>query len=334
MFPEKSRREVTQTDPIFMVTQTDLFLRMDLQDAQLQLAVRLIPLYGEREAGLIADWVMEKLTGRKKIDRLVHASEPLTAPILQQYESYRDQLLAHRPVQYVLHESWFCGMNFFVDENVLIPRPETEELVEWAAETIASAQPIASAPPATQPGDPPASYPRIPPPGPLLDVGTGSGCIAIALAKKFPGLPIHACDVSMGALGVAERNAASLHADIRFHQLDFLDNRQWTNLPSIRWLVSNPPYIPLNERATMAPHVTSAEPALALFVPDSDPLLFYRALADFAMQRLLPGGSIFVEIHEDLAPGAIDLFKGAGFQQVTLRKDMQGRDRMIRASWS
>ena len=277
----------------------------------MQLTLRLTPLYGEREAGLIADWVMEKLTGRKKIDRLVHASEPLATPIQQQYESYRDQLLAHRPVQYVLHESWFCGMNFFVDENVLIPRPETEELVEWAAETIAS--------------NPPA--------GSLLDVGTGSGCIAIALAKQLPTVPTHACDVSTGALGVAARNATSLHADIHFHRLDFLDSDEWATLPHIKWLISNPPYIPLAERATMAPHVTDAEPALALFVPDSDPLLFYRALAGFARQRLLPGGSIFVEIHEDLAPGAIELFKGAGFQQVILRKDMQGRDRMIRASW-
>lgn len=280
---------------------------MDLQDAQLQLTLQLSPLYGEREAGLIADWVLEKLTGRKKIDRLVHASEPLAAPVRQQYESYRDQLLAHRPVQYVLHESWFCGMNFYVDENVLIPRPETEELVEWAAETIGRA-----------------------PTGTLLDVGTGSGCIAIALAKKFPPLPIHACDVSPGALAVAARNAAGLHANIHFHQLDFLDSHQWATLPHIKWLISNPPYIPLAERATMAPHVTDAEPALALFVPDSDPLLFYRALAGFARKRLLPGGNIFVEIHEDLASGAIELFRDAGFQQIILRKDMQGGDRMIR----
>ncbi len=284
---------------------------MDLQDAQLQLTLQLTPLYGEREAGLIADWVMEKVTGRKKIDRLVHASEPLAAPVRQQYENYRDQLLAHRPVQYVLHESYFCGMNFYVDENVLIPRPETEELVEWAAETIASAQPASG-------------------PGPILDVGTGSGCIAIALAKKFPNLPSYACDISPGALGVAARNAAGLDVKIRFHQLDFLDTRRWPELPDIHWLISNPPYIPLAERAAMAPHVTDAEPALALFVPDSDPLLFYRALAGFARQRLLPGGSIFVEIHEDLASGAIELFKNAGFQQAILRKDMQGRDRMIR----
>jgi release factor glutamine methyltransferase len=304
----------------------ELFLRMNLQHAQTKLATQLTPLYGSREAGLIADWVMEKLTGLKRIDRLVHAPEPLSAPVLEQYDSYRDQLLAHRPVQYVLHESWFAGWKFYVDENVLIPRPETEELVEWTAQTIADAPTITTAIPTTRsPAD-------APPPGALLDVGTGSGCIAIALAKKLPSLPIHACDVSSGALGVAQRNATQLNTPIRFHQLDFLDPRQWTDLPPVRWLVSNPPYIPQSERSGMAPHVTGAEPSLALFVPDADPLVFYRALVEFARHRLLPGGNIFVEIHEDLASSAIDLFKTAGFQQVILRKDMQGRDRMIKAS--
>jgi release factor glutamine methyltransferase len=281
---------------------------MDLQQAQRELAAGLSPLYDGREAALIADWVMEKLTGRKRIDRLVAQSEPLSTPALEQYEKYRGELLAHRPVQYVLQESWFCGMKFYVDERVLIPRPETEELVEWVAQTITSSG------------------------GALLDVGTGSGCIAIALRKQLPTLEVHACDVSRPALDVAQRNAAQLNTSIHFHHLDFLDDRRWTTLPPIRWLVSNPPYIPLNERTTMASHVTEAEPALALFVPDNDPLVFYRALGQFARQRLLPGGSIFVEIHEDLASDTLALFKAAGLQQVILQKDMQGKDRMIKAS--
>ncbi len=275
----------------------------------------LSPLYGQREGALIADWVMEKLTGRKRIDRLIDQSEPLSAPAREQYEKYRAQLLAGRPVQYVLEESWFCGMKFYVDERVLIPRPETEELVEWVAQTIAAENTGAAL--AT---------------GALLDVGTGSGCIAITLAKQLPGLEVHACDISRPALDTAQRNATQLDTSIHFHHLDFLDSRGWTALPPIQWLVSNPPYIPINERTTMASHVTEAEPSLALFVPDTDPLVFYRALSEFARQRLLPGGSIFVEIHEDLASGTLDLFKAAGFQQVILRKDMQGKDRMIRAS--
>jgi release factor glutamine methyltransferase len=301
---------------------------MELQQAQRQLTAQLSPLYDPREAGLIADWVMEYLTGLKRIDRLVHASDPLSTPALEQFENYRDQLLAHRPVQYVLNECWFAGLKFYVDDNVLIPRPETEELVEWTAQAIA----IATATTPTTPTTPTTTGGPVTTPGVLLDVGTGSGCIAIALAKQLPSLPIHACDISSEALGIAQRNAIQQSANIQFHQLDFLDSRQWTNLPPVQWLISNPPYIPHNERAAMAPYVVDAEPSLALFVPDSDPLVFYRALIGFARQKLLPHGSIFVEIHEDRASDAVALFKEAGFRQVILRKDMQGRDRMIKAS--
>jgi release factor glutamine methyltransferase len=287
---------------------------MDLQQAQRQLTTQLTPLYGGREAGLIADWVMEHLTGRKRIDRLVSSSEPLSGSLLQQYEKYRDELLAHRPVQYVLHESWFCGMKFYVDERVLIPRPETEELVEWVAESITAATP-------QLPG--------------ILDVGTGSGCIAIALAKKFPALAVHACDISEAALEVARQNALTLDAgeNIHFHPLDFLDSDQWVNLPAIRWLVSNPPYIPLKEKLVMAAHVTGAEPSLALFVPDDDPLIFYRSLGNFARQRLAEGGSLFVEIHEEMSAPVMSLFRTIGAKEVIAKKDLQGKDRMVKATW-
>src|SRR5579863_2090504 len=147
---------------------------MDLRQAQQQLRTDLTPIYGTREAALIADWVMEHLTGHRKIDRLTKPAEPLPDPILRQFYLFRSELLAHRPVQYVLHESWFAGLRFYVDENVLIPRPETEELVQWAVETIT-------------------------PSGALLDVGTGSGCIPITLARRFPTLVLHACDISSGA---------------------------------------------------------------------------------------------------------------------------------------
>jgi release factor glutamine methyltransferase len=285
---------------------------MDLQEAQRQLTTDLTPLYGSREASLIADWVMEHLTGRKKIDRLTKPAELLPDPILRQYDVFRSELLAHRPVQYVLHESWFAGLQFYVDENVLIPRPETEELVDWAIETIAPSSPI---------------------PGALLDVGTGSGCIAITLARKLPSVPIHACDISTGALHVAQNNAANLGAHISFHHLDFLNRQAWTSLPPIRWLVSNPPYIPANERPEMAPHVVDAEPALALFVPDSDPLVFYYAIAEFARYRLMPGGAVLVEIHEDRTNAVMEVFRTAGATTVKTRKDLMGKDRMIKAIW-
>ena len=291
---------------------------MDLQQAQRQLTTQLSPLYPGREASLIADWVMEHLTGRKRIDRLVSSSEPLSGPLLEQYEKYRDELLAHRPVQYVLHESWFEGMKFYVDERVLIPRPETEELVEWVAQSITPSAPLST-----------------PSPAGILDVGTGSGCIAIALAKKFPALAVHACDVSEVALDVARQNALALDAgkNIHFHPLDFLDSNQWVNLPAIRWLVSNPPYIPVKEKSIMAAHVTGAEPSLALFVPDDDLLIFYRSLGNFARQRLAEGGSLFVEIHEEMSAPVTSLFRTKGAKEVVAKKDLQGKDRMVKATW-
>jgi release factor glutamine methyltransferase len=281
---------------------------MDLRLAQRQLTTDLTPLYGSREAALIADWVMEHLTGHKKIDRLTRSAEHLPDHILSQYYIYRSELLAHRPVQYVLHESWFAGLRFYVDENVLIPRPETEELVQWALETIT-------------------------PTGPLIDIGTGSGCIPIAIARKLPTLPIHACDISTGALHVAARNAAYFGAHITFHHLDFLDCQAWAGLPPIRWLISNPPYIPLDERSTMAPHVTNAEPALALFVPDADPLIFYRTIAEYSSRYLQPGGGVFVEIHEGMAASVAELFRSHGASAVETRKDLSGKDRMIKGNW-
>ena len=303
---------------------------MDLQQAQRQLTTQLTPLYGGREASIIADWVMQHLTGRKRLDRLVSSSEPLSGPLLQQYEKCRDELLAHRPVQYVLHESWFCGMKFYVDERVLIPRPETEELVEWVAQSI-----IAAAPPSPSALAGSQQPPAPPQPAGILDVGTGSGCIAIALAKKFPALAVHACDISEAALDVARQNALTLDAgkNIHFHPLDFLHSDQWVNLPAIRWLVSNPPYIPLKDRPVMAPHVTESEPSLALFVPDDNPLIFYRSLGNFARQYLAEGGGLFVEIHEDMSAPILGLFQAIGAKEVIAKKDLQGKDRMIKATW-
>jgi release factor glutamine methyltransferase len=291
---------------------------MDLQQAQRQLTTQLSPLYDNREASIIADWVMQHLTGQKRIDRLVRSSEPLSGPLLQQYEKYQAELLAHRPVQYVLHESWFEGMKFYVDEGVLIPRPETEELVEWVAQSITAVSPLPS-----------------PTSSAILDVGTGSGCIAISLAKKFPALAVHACDISNAALDIARQNALTLDAgqNIHFHPLDFLDSDQWVNLPAIRWLVSNPPYIPLKEKLVMAAHVTEAEPSLALFVPDDDPLIFYRSLGNFARQRLTEGGELFVEIHEDMSDPVVQLFRATGAKEVMAKKDLQGKDRMVKATW-
>lgn len=255
---------------------------------------------------MIADWVMESLSGRKKLDRLMMRTETMPADSFVLYDRYRRELLEHRPVQYVLGESWFAGMKFFVDERVLIPRPETEELVEWAALAVS---------------------------GTVLDVGTGSGCIAVTLARRVASATVMACDVSAGALDVARRNSLELGANVQFSELDFLDRRVWPSMPAVRWLVSNPPYIPFCERGSMSAHVVDYEPGTALFVPDGDALVFYRALGEFARERLESGGGVFAEIHESLGAAVRELLLDLGARSVELRKDLQGKDRMIKATW-
>jgi release factor glutamine methyltransferase len=289
---------------------------MDWSQAQKELAKRLAPGHGDREAAIIADWVMERVTGQSKLERLLRKTEELRQGMLIAYERYSNELLAGRPVQYVLGESWFGGMKFFVDERVLIPRPETEELVEWVISEAAH---------------PESPLPALPIPASILDVGTGSGCIAITLSRRLPRMTVYACDVSEGALAVAGRNAAELGATVGLLKTDFLDRTQWAALPPVRWLVSNPPYIPLKERGSMASHVVDAEPALALFVPDDDPLTFYRALGEFAGMR--PGAVSFLEVHEGLGADVRELLMGLGAVEVVLRKDLQGKDRMIKAVW-
>jgi release factor glutamine methyltransferase len=280
---------------------------MTIQEAQQQLIVQLQQVYENREAANITDWVMEHLTGWKRIDRIVHHQLPLLPPQAERLEQITADLLAHKPVQYVLHEAWFAGMNLYVDENVLIPRPETEELVELVRSQESGVDS------------------RI-----VLDIGTGSGCIPIALKKKLPRASVYACDVSEGALAVARKNAAAHETAIEFVQLDFLDTTTWTSLPAVDVIVSNPPYIPQQDASTMNKNVLDYEPHLALFVANNDPLLFYKAIAGFALLKLLPGGTIYAEIHEDLGTATRALFLEKGFTEVEVRKDLQEKDRMIR----
>lgn len=283
---------------------------MDIQQAQRELLARLTPLYGEREAAQIGDLVLENITGKKKIDRLLNKDVLLSPVQTDIFHQYIFGLSKHQPVQYVLQESWFCGMRFYVDEHVLIPRPETEELVEWVTADAAAA----------------------PTPLSILDIGTGSGCIAIALKKRLPGALIHACDISPEALAVARRNASALKADIDFLQLDILDSSQWTSLPALDLIVSNPPYIPIKEKSLMSPHVVDHEPHLALFVKDENPGVFYQAIARLGQERLPRGGTIYAEIHEDLAGLVESILKKTGYQDIIVRQDMQGKNRMVKAT--
>lgn len=216
-----------------------------------------------------------------------------------------DRLRQGEPLQYIEGKAPFCGMEFAVNSSVLIPRPETAELVDWIVCEHATQQPR------------------------ILDLGTGSGCIAIALSKQLPQATIEACDISAEALTIAKENARMNEAPVSFFTHDMLD--LGTPLPhSYDILVSNPPYIRQSEAADMSIQVTEWEPHTALFVPDDDALRFYRAIAELGQtEALRPGGHIYVEINQALGKETVALFEAYGYQDVELRKDIYGNERMI-----
>ena len=210
------------------------------------------------------------------------------------------------PLQYIEGKAMFCGMQFMVSPQVLIPRPETAELVDWIVTDHAMGQPK------------------------ILDLGTGSGCIAVSLSKLMPQAVVEACDISVGALAVASENNRVNGTSVEFFALDMLDTASL--LPrSYDILVSNPPYIKQCEAVDMEQNVTQWEPHTALFVPDDDALRFYRAVAEIGQtDALSPGGCIYVEINQTLGKETVALFEAYGYRDVVLRKDIYGNDRMIK----
>ncbi|CAN5173491.1 peptide chain release factor N(5)-glutamine methyltransferase [soil metagenome] len=284
---------------------------MSIQEAYTQLMYQLFELYDDREAANIADWVIENITGFKRIDRIKNKSFPLNTQQQQLLDAYTTQLLQHKPVQYVLHETWFAGMRLYVNENVLIPRPETEELVEWIVEESKRLKVKSKK---------------------VLDIGTGSGCIPVALKKKFPAFEIHALDVSKSALEVAVKNAALQQTEIIFYCLDILDKAAGNTLPTFDIIVSNPPYIKQSEAKDMRSNVFKHEPHIALFVPDNDVLLFYKTIAEFGLTHLNKNGAVFFEINEAMGIEVKEVLQGFGYSNIEVRKDMQGKDRMIKAN--
>jgi len=166
-----------------------------------------------------------------------------------------------------------------------------------------------------------------------LDIGTGSGCIPLAIKSALPFAEVHSCDISEAALGVAMKNARDLGIQVQFHQLDILDKSFWSQLGSLDIIISNPPYIPASDRSTMHKNVLDFEPATALFVPDEDPLIFYKAIASFAIGQLQRGGKIYLEIEEKASESVPALFRDAGFTNITARRDMQERHRMLRVQF-
>ncbi|MGQ0738219.1 MAG: peptide chain release factor N(5)-glutamine methyltransferase [Bacteroidota bacterium] len=285
-----------------------MFVGMTLRDATYFLLNKLRTIYEEGEASQITDRVMEHITGSKKAERMQYKNETLTADEETRVKNITDRLMQYEPVQYVLNEAWFCGLKFYVDNHVLIPRPETEELVEWIISNCKF----------------PIDELKI------LDIGTGSGCIAISLKRRIRKAEVWACDVSSTALKAAKRNAGDLGTDVNFIHFDFLAKNERETLPSFDIIVSNPPYVPEKDKEQMNPNVLNYEPHTALFVPDKDPLVFYKAIAEFGKQHLNKYGYIYMEIHENQGESVPALFQSAGYN-TEQKKDMQQKDRMIKA---
>jgi len=297
------------------------FARMKLSEAKAKVKAALLGIYEAGESEAIATWLLADLTGMDQGKNMEISSRELDQQEIQTLDKSINRLRQNEPLQYITGKSWFYGMELFVDRHVLIPRPETEELVDWIVRTVKAEGPAVwnseknKADKTTQLK--------------ILDIGTGSGCIALALKKALPLAEVWGCDLSEEALNVARRNGAALDIRVDFQGMDFLDEKQQHQLPSVDIIVSNPPYIPLSGKKDMHPNVVEYEPHLALFVPDQDPLVFYRAIAGFGKHRLHEGGSIYLEIHEDLAAAVMEIFRLEGYQQIQLKKDMQGKDRML-----
>ena len=249
--------------------------------------------------------LLEHYAQCSKATALACAKESLAEKVVTPIKEAIRELQNHKPIQYILGETVFFSYRFLVDENVLIPRPETEELVDWVLTTVT-----------------PTSKPLK-----IIDIGTGSGCIAISLAKSLPNAEVTAVDVSAKALQVARRNAELNGVTINFLHQDIL---QTSTLPdTYDIIISNPPYVRSLEKAEMQANVLEYEPHLALFVSDTDPLLFYDRIATLACRALSPQGSLFFEINQYLGDEMKTLLKTKGFEKVVLRQDLSGNNRMI-----
>ncbi len=221
------------------------------------------------------------------------------------------QLKTGKPIQYILGKTEFYGLTFKVNPSVLIPRPETEELVAWALSSVGSEQLAV---------------------GSILDIGTGSGCIAISLKKNLPDFSVSAIDISPEALQTAKGNAELNDVNVKFIEADILNLKSDIEIPKSEIIISNPPYVTLHDKTQMHTNVTDFEPHMALFVPEDDPLVFYKAIVDFALSHLVQNGLLFFEINENYGEQIVELLSNKSFKNIELRKDMSGRDRMIKAT--
>ena len=288
-----------------------------------QLWNRLAKVYGEGEAKAIARMVYEVRYGLSLSDLLMGRDASVPSDEL---EHIAQRLERHEPVQYILGETDFCGRTFQVNSHVLIPRPETEDLCRWILSSLNGQLSMVTGQRSMVNGQWSILN--------CLDIGTGSGCIAVTLAAELPGAQVTACDISEEALKVARENAHRHHVQLSFAQVDILSIAPslWRGLgEAFTLIVSNPPYICHCEAAAMDANVLDHEPHTALFVPDDDPLLFYRAIATFGQQMLQPDGWLYFEINPIYANELRELLHIMSYHDIEIKEDQFGKQRFIRA---
>jgi release factor glutamine methyltransferase len=264
----------------------------------------LTPLYDATEAESFFYLLLEAWHQAKRIDLALDPERTFSEPETERWDEALEKLKAFVPIQYIIGATYFFGLEFEVGPDVLIPRPETEELVQWILSQSAG-----------RPGFK------------ILDIGTGSGCIAIALAKNLPEAQLFAIDVSEKALQIATRNAARNAVKVTFMLKDILETQDLGQQFDI--IVSNPPYVRNLEKSAIKKNVLDHEPHLALFVDDHDALLFYRKIADLALKNLTINGQLFFEINQYLGKEMMDLLEQKGFTKMELRNDVYGNNRMV-----
>ncbi len=274
------------------------FFKEELQD-----------LYDEREVKSFVNLVMQEFTGLDYTQLLMSDDKTVSESVMLKIKFAINDLKVYKPVQYILGKTIFYDLGFIVNPSVLIPRPETEELVHWIISDYKNNLNFID----------------------IIDIGTGSGCIPVALKSNLELSKVFAIDISKDALKVAELNALKNQMDIQFRLLDIFETEKWSQLPMFDIVVSNPPYVCESEKEQMQANVLEYEPHLALFVDNDNPLIYYNIIADFAREKLKPSGCLYFEINESLAYETIELLEAKGFFKSEIRKDMQGKNRFIKS---
>ncbi|OFX42896.1 MAG: protein-(glutamine-N5) methyltransferase, release factor-specific [Bacteroidetes bacterium GWA2_40_14] len=281
-----------------------------IKNIQLECRALLGSVYPIREIDSILFLVFEKVGNLSRLQIISNSDTKISISVYNQIMGIVERLLNYEPIQYILEETEFYGLLFKVNQSVLIPRPETEELVHWIVEDGKN-KPVKA-----------------------IDFGTGSGCIAISLAKLIPDSKVHAVDISEQALLVASENALRNGTVLTFHQADILTDAFGFLAADFDLVVSNPPYIREKEKVLMQRNVLDYEPATALFVSDADPLIFYRRIAQLSKKLLKKGGALYFEINEGLGNEMIQLLEELNYLEIELRCDLHGKHRMMKATQS